>query len=189
VIALFLAVITLSNADPDAVKPAPVVLTKTADATRLLGLSEPLAGLQGADDASISVCTFGAPPLGPQLWNDATGLSRTFTLPQCAGDPAGFDSTFGMQNFGGQFGPFTTALPLATLRSQAPVTFLESPVTLRESPVRTSVPSFPAVHLLGITEASGGFSFHEPAEYAGIHAVHGELHEPTASRPISPTHR
>ncbi len=179
-IALFLAVINLSNVDPDTVKATPVVLTKTADATGLLALDQPLAGLQSGDGMSISVCTFGAPPLGPQLWNDANGVARTFTQSQCAGDATGFDSPFGLQNFAGALAPFETTLPWTSVRAKAPVTFIEAPA--HTSPV----PSFPAVHLLGITQASGDFAFHAPSEHAGIHAVRGEGHAPVGPGAVSP---
>lgn len=194
-IALFLAVINLSNVDPDAVKANPVVLTKTADATGLLALNKPLAGL--GDESSISVCTFGAPPLGSPLtgagaFNDANALTRTFTQPQCAGDTAGLDSafgpqTFGPQTFGGEFTPLETAMPWVNLRSPAPVEFVMTPVRT------SSIPSVPAVHLLGITAASGSFAFHGASEYGGgirgLHPVSGEVHPSSPVQPVSPQRR
>ncbi len=186
-IALFLAVINLSNVDPDAVKANPVVLTKTADATGLLALHDPLAA-QG-DQSSISVCTFGAPAfgapaLGSGLFNDANALTRTFTQPQCAGDSTGFDSGFGPQTFGGAFAPLETAMPWVNLRAPAPV-------VLFTTPARTSsIPTVPAVHLLGLTAASGSFSFHGPSEYGagvrGLHPVREETHPSSPVQPVSP---
>lgn len=196
-IALFLAVITLSNVDPDAVKANPVVLTKTADATGLLGLNKPLAGL--GDDSSVSFCAsavpafgapafgtpmLGAPMLGAPLFDESNSLNQTLAQPQCAGDRTGFDSAFGPQNFGGEFAPLEAAMPWVNLRSQAPLVFLETPV-------RTSaIPSVPAVHLSGITAASGGFAFHGPAESGegirGLHPVRDEVHAPSPVQPVSP---
>ncbi len=190
-IALFLAVINLSNVDPDAVKANPVVLTKTADATGLLALNKPLAGL--GDETSISVCTFGAPPLaapmmGAGAFNDANALTRTFTQPQCAGDSTGFDSAFGPQTFGNQFVPLETAMPWVNLRSPAPAVFLVTPVRT------SSIPSFPAVHLLGVTAASGSFAFHGPTEAGdgirgGVHPVRDEIHPSRPVQPVSPQRR
>jgi len=189
-IALFLAVITLSNADPDAVKANPVVLTKTADATGLLALNKPLAGL--VNDSSVSFCAsavpaFGTPMLGAPLFDESNSLNQTLAQPQCVGDRSGFDPAFGPQNFGGEFAPLEAAMPWVNLRSQAPLVFLQTPV-------RTSaIPSVPAVHLSGITAASGGFAFHGPAEFGegirGLHPVRDEVHAPGPVQPVSPQHR
>jgi len=199
VIALFLAVITLSNADPDAVKANPVVLTKTADATGLLALNKPLAGL--GDETSISVCSFGQPSLarqlaGAPLATQANLMNQAFAQQRCVGDRAGFDAAFGPQNVGGAFGPqdfggafepLETAMPWVNARSQAPVVFLQNPVRT------TSIPSFPAVHLSGVTAPSGGFSIHGPSDFGdgirGVHPVREETHASSPVQPVSPQRR
>ncbi len=153
-LALFLAMINLSGVDPDAVKTQDVQLVKTAGATSGLGLDKPIDGLALGGDSSISICTFGAPQLGPQLWNDATALTRTFTQPQCAGDASAFGSPFGSQILGGTAGFFAAAVPWVYVRPQAPV-------ALQASPYHASVPS-----ALGFSapQAVRGFVFHAPAE-------------------------
>jgi hypothetical protein len=180
-LAFVFAVITLSNSDPNPVKADPVVLTKTAAATGLLSLQQPLAASDAAGDGlSISVCTFGASQLGPQLWNDASAVARTFTQPQCSGDQSAFGSSFAAANVYGGFGPMESAMPWVHPRVDAPV-FLQTasrPVTV------------PAFGVTGLPRAvqGEGFEFHAPGEYGHVRStMRGGPHGSSQTEPQTQT--
>jgi hypothetical protein len=71
----------------------------------------------------VSVCTYGAPPLGPQLFGDATSLARTFTTPACANGTSAFQSDFGAESL-------LDFLPLGMVMPWGPAVAPGIPVTL-----------------------------------------------------------
>jgi hypothetical protein len=104
-----LAMIDLWDIDPDAAKPPPAQFGQ-----RLAGAGDASDALLDTGAAlgpsPIKVCTYGAPPLGSQLWSDASGLMRTFTTPSCGDGAGGFQSGFASQSLLGFF-PLGMALP------------------------------------------------------------------------------
>jgi hypothetical protein len=97
-----LAMADLWVIDPDAAKAPPAPLGE-----RLAGLGDTSTALDSNDalgSISIEFCTYGAPPLGPHLWGDASDLMRTFAAPSCADDEMSASRTgFAAQSFVGMF--------------------------------------------------------------------------------------
>jgi hypothetical protein len=97
-----LAMADLWVIDPDAAKAPAAQLGQ-----RLAGLGETSTALDSTDalePIAIEFCTYGAPPLGPHLWSDASGLMRTLTAPSCADDEMSASRTgFASQSFVGMF--------------------------------------------------------------------------------------
>jgi hypothetical protein len=182
-LAVILAVITLSNSDPDPVKANPVSLTAPAAGTGLLGLDQPLSSEAANANTSLTVCTYGAPQLGPQLFNDASALSRTFTQPQCDGSSAfGPASMFAAGMFGG-FRFLEPAMPWTRVNAQAPV--------LLQTGTRTaSIPghSLPALSVGDVSRRTDGFEFHGPAangRFRDVRDVRDELRPASPARTIA----
>ena len=109
-----LAMIDLWAIDPDAVQPPPAQIGQ-----RLAGASDASDALRGSEapgPSAVSICTYGAPPLGAQFWGDANQVMRSFTTPSCADATSGFQSGLPSQSLFGVF-PLGMALPWATVVS------------------------------------------------------------------------
>jgi hypothetical protein len=119
-----LAMADLWVIDPDAAKAPPAQLGQ-----RLAGLGETSSTALDSNDASgplaIEFCTYGAPPIGPHLWGDASDLMRTVTAPSCSDDEMSASRTgFASQSLVGMFplgmGQLWQPFSLGTVTRESP---------------------------------------------------------------------
>ncbi len=129
-----LAVISAWDLDDGAPSPPPSLLgPKVAGAG--LGSAQ-----MGSDDGSatslVKFCTFGAPPLGPHLFSDASDLTRTFTTPSCDDGTNPLQAGLASQALLGVSYPFGLMLPWQHLVTPgAPVHLTETaPPSRQPSP-------------------------------------------------------
>jgi hypothetical protein len=116
---------------------------------RLAGAGSASDALLDSSDAlgpsPVKFCTYGAPPLGPQLFSDASGLARAFTTPACDDGSSAFQSGLTPQSL-------LNFLPLGMVLPWSPTFAAGTPVTL---PGRTETsPGQPATGQAGLTAPS-----------------------------------
>jgi len=133
-----LAMIDVWDIDPNAPKPPPSLFGQ-----KLAGVgagTAPLDANEGLGPSLITVCTYGAPPLGPHLFGDASDLMRTFTTPSCADGTTNFQSGFAAQPLFGFF-PLAMALPWQTAISPGTPVHLSEPTGAQPHPSALGFPS------------------------------------------------
>ena len=144
-----LAMIDLWDIDASASQPPAAQFGQ-----RLAGAGSTSDALLNSSDAlgpsPIKVCTYGAPPLGPQLFSDATGLARAFTTPACDDGSSAFQSGLAAQSL-------MDFLPLGMVLPWSPSFAPGIPVTL---PGRTA--TSPSGSATGQARLAGPSSVHLP---------------------------